>query len=224
MDPASQGDAVVVHTGVGVLLMSYDFDSGSINPEFLRYNGIVEADRTVEGPVTVEPGFSRIAYDNGLVVTASRDHVTFVQTGQPEVPDDFVSPEIAIRFLSSVSPRSGYEVVAIDPRGFIRLAEGPSGAPETALSTLGRRLPFEEQLPSVQARVSYELEDRDITLYVAELASELRFSAHVHHHVEGSELGEQTEFVRRVLGSWKDDLADFDRLAVQFYYENVRGN
>ena len=76
----------------------------------------------------------------------------------------------------------------------------------------------------MQARISYELEDREITLYVGEAVSELRFSAHIHHHVVGSELSEQTAFVRRVLDSWRDDLADFDRLAIQFYHENIEGS
>ena len=221
----NQGDAAVVHTGVGILLMSYDFDSSSINPDFLRYNGIVDAEWRIAGPVVADPGLSRIAYDNGLVVTASRDHVTFEHTGAPpEALGNFVSPAVAIRFISLVASRSGYEVVAVDPRGFIRLPEGASGAPTTILSALGERLPFEEESPNVQARVSYELEDREITLYVGEVLSELRFSAHIHHHVVGSELSEQTAFVRTVLDSWKDDLADFDRLAIQFYHENIKGS
>jgi hypothetical protein len=205
--------------------MSYDFDSGSINPDFLRYNGIVDADWRVDGPVVAESGLSRVVYDNGLVVTASRDNVIFEQTGQPVVSDEFVSPVVAMRFMSLVPSRSGYEVVAVDPRGFIRLPvpEGTSGASATVLSALGARLLFEGEIPGVQARVSYDMEGREITLYVGEVESELRFSAHIHHHVVGSELSEQTAFVRTVLDSWKDDLADFDRLAIQFYHENIKG-
>ena len=183
MAGANQGDVVVTYTGVGVLLMSHDFDSGSINPDFLRYNGIVDGDWRVEGPITAEPGLSRIVYDNGVVVTASRDHVTFLQAREDMDLDDCVSPAVAMRFTSSVAPRSGYQAVAVDPRGFIRRPEGVSGASATVLSTLGGRLPFGGQLPYVQARVAYELEDRDITLYVAEVAPEYRFSAHIHHHV-----------------------------------------
>ena len=202
------GDSVtVVHTGVGVLLMSYDLDPGSINPDFLRYNGIAGADWTVEAPVTVEPGSSRVVYDNGVVVTASRDHVSFLHTGESLGLDDFVSPAMAMRYLSMVAPRSGYEVVAVDPRGLIRLPVGGAGVPGTVLGALGRRLPFGEELPSVQVRVSYELNGRDITLYVGEALDEtsgrvyeLRFSAHIHHDVPRSEPVEQTAFVRSVLG------------------------
>jgi hypothetical protein len=204
--------------------MSYDFDSSSVNPDFLRYNGIVDAGWRVEGPVAAEPGLSRIVYDNGLTVRASKDHVVFIQTGQSMNLDDFVSPGVAMRFMSSVAPRSGYEVVAFDPRGFVRLPEGAPGAPATVLSALGGRLPFEEALPtSVQARVSYDLEGREITLYVGERASELRFSAHIHHNIVGSGVSEQAAFVRTVLDSWRDDLADFDRLAIQFYHEYIKG-
>ena len=218
-----QGDPIVVsHTGLGILLMLYDFDPISVNPDALRYNRIVDSQWRVSGPVTADPGRSRIVYENGLIVTASRDHVVFEQTGRLGNPGDFVSPEVAGRFLSSVAPRSGYEVVAVDPRGFIGLPEGTSA---TALSALGGRLPFEESLPtSVEARISYDLEGREITLYVGERASELRFSAHIHHNVVGSEVSEQTAFVRRVLDSWQDDLADFDRLAVQFYHEYIKGS
>ena len=226
MARVEQGDhGVVNHTGIGVLLMSYDFDSSSVNPEFLRYNRIVDAGWNVEGPVAAEPALSRIVYDNGLTVTASKDHVIFVQMGQPMNLDDFVSPAVAMRFMSSVAPRSGYEVVAVDPRGFVRLPESAPGAPVTILSALGGRLPFEEALPtSVQARVSYDLEDREITLYVGESASELRFSGHIHHNVVGSAVSEQATFVRNVLDSWRDDLADFDRLAIQFYHEYIKGS
>lgn len=221
MGGADQGDAVVVHTGIGILLMSYDFDSSSINPDFLRYNGIVDAGWRVEGPVVAVPGLSRVVYDNGLVVTASRDHVTFEQMGQPVAADEFVSPAVAVRFMSLVAPRSGYAAVSVDPRGFIRLPEGTSA---TVLSALSGRLPFEEEFPDVQARVSYELRNREITLYVGEMESELRFSAHIHHDVVGSGPSEQRAFVRELLDSWRGDLADFDRLAIQFYNENMKGS
>ena len=96
-DDNPSDSVAVVHTGVGVLLMAYDFDPRSINPDFLRYNEIAGADWRVEGPVTVEPESSRIVYDNGVVVTASREHVDFLHTGQSLGLDDFVSPAMAMR-------------------------------------------------------------------------------------------------------------------------------
>ena len=104
------------------------------------------------------------------------------------------------------------------------------GTSATALEELGRRLPFGTVLPRVQARVFYKLDDRDITLYVGErvgetsgAVSELRFSAHIHHNVGGSDQLQQAAFVRSVLESWRNDLTDFDRLAIQFYHENFKG-
>ncbi len=221
---------VVVHTGVSVSLRSFSLDPVSINPDFLRYNDIVGADWKIEGPVTVEPRLTRVAYDNGVVITATRNRVTFAQTGQLLDLDNFVGSAMAMRYISSVALRLGYEAVAIAPRGFIRIPPISQGESSTILERLRRRLPFAAELPRVQARVSYNLAGRGITLYVGEAVNEaagavsmLRFSAHIHHNVPESGPSEQTDFVRSVVESWREDLADFDRLAIQFYHESFKG-
>ena len=226
-----QREAVtIVHTGVGVVLMPVSIEPGSINPDFLRYNGISDPDWKVEGPVTVEAGFSRVAYNNGVVVTATRDHVAFVQTGQPLDLEDVVGPSMATRYLSSVARPLAYEVIAIDPRGLVRVPESRSPAAPTLFGTLSSRLRFEDTLPGLQARASYELDDRSITVYVAEspdeqgnAVSELRFSAHIHRDVPRSQPTEHNDFIVSVLDRWRRDIADFDRLANQIYLEFLTG-
>ena len=218
----------VVHTGIGVLLRPANVEPSSVNPDFLRYNQITGEDWVVEPPVILEPGLSRVRYDNGVVVTATRDQVTFAQTNQPLQLQDIVCPSMATRFLASMPRRAEYRTVGIDPVGHIQLPEANMDAHSTVLASLGQRFPFDAAFPRVQARLSYNFDDRVITLYVGERAREggnappeFRFSAHIHRNVPSSDLLEQLEFVRSILSSWEKDVADFDRLTTLFYIESI---
>ena len=231
MPPENAEDTTIIeHTAIGILLRPANVEPSSVNPDFLRFNRISEADWVVEPPVILEPGLSRVRYDNGVVVTATRDQVTFAQTKRPLQSQDIVCPPMAIRFLSIMPRRAEYRTVGIDPVGRIRLPEANMHTHQTTLASLGQKFPYKDAFPRVQARFSYNLDDRVITLYVGEregdggdLLPEFRFSAHIHRDVPSSDQPEQLEFVRSQLESWEDDLADFDRLAIQFYLESISG-
>ena len=220
----------VVHTRIGVLLRPANVEPSSINPDFLRYNQITDEDWMVEPPVTLEPGLSRIRYDNGVVVTATRDQVTFTQTKRPLKLEEIVCPSIALRFLSLMPRRAEYRIVSFDLTARIQLPKPTSDESPSLLAGIGQRFPFDDAFPRVQARLSYDFDERSITLYVGErerqdegTSSELHFSAHTHRDVPSTVREEQLQYVRSILEAWEQDLADFDRLVTGFYLESISG-
>ena len=220
----------LVHTGIGVLLRPSNIEPSSLNPEFLRYNQIIGEDWKIETPVVVEPRFSRVRYDNGVVVAASRDQVTFTQTKRPLELGEVVCPSMALRFLSLMPWSAEYRIVSLDPTARIQLPKPTSDESPSLLAGIGQRFPFDDAFPRVQARLSYDFEERSITLYVGEqerqddgTSSELHFSAHIHRDVPSTVREEQLEYVRSILEAWEQDLADFDRLVTGFYLKSISG-
>ena len=53
-----------------------------LNPDFLRYNRIVDEDHEVQGSPITTPVFSQVAFKNGVKVTSAPDRVIFEQTGE----------------------------------------------------------------------------------------------------------------------------------------------
>ena len=220
----------LVHTGIGVLLRPSNIEPSSLNPEFLRYNQIAGEDWKIETPVVVEPRFSGVRYNNGVVVAASRDQVSFTQTKRTLELEEVVCPYMAVRFLSIMPRNAEYRIVGLDPTARIQLPKPSSDESPSLLTGLGRMFPFDGAFPKVQARLSYGFEDRSITLYVGEqerldegASSELHFSAHIHRDVPSTVREEQLEYVRSILEAWQKDLEDFDLLVTGFYLESISG-
>ena len=223
----SENDAITVeHTGLAVLLRPSNIEPSSLNPDFLRYNQIADAEWTVETPVIVGSGFSRVRYDNGVSVSASQEQVTFTQVKRPLELEDVVCPSMALRFLSLLPSRAEYNSVGIDPRARIQLPAESEGQRHSVLSDFSQNFVFEDVPPRVQARLSYNLDGRLITVYVAESSDELpdlRFNAHIHRDVLRQDQTAQLEFVRTTIESWNQDIEAFNRLITQFYLKSTSG-
>ena len=223
----SENDAVTVeHTGLAVLLRPSNIEPSSLNPDFLRYNQIADAEWTVETPVILRPGFSRVRYDNGVSVSASPEQVTFTQVKRPLEIEDVECPSMALRFLSLLPSRAEFNSVGIEPRARIQLPAKGDGQRHSVLSDFSQKFVFEDVPPRVQARLSYNLDGRLITVYVGESSDELpdlRFNAHIHKDVSRQDQTAQMEFVRTTIESWNQDVQVFDRLITQFYHKSTSG-
>ena len=218
------GKPVVAHNELAIVLGASHFDPAHINPDFLRYNEIVDATRQIDPPVIVESGFSLVRYDNGLTLTATNDSLTVSQDLHDMDIAETVVPDIVRRYLAAAPWSVEYQYIHTDLIGSIKIAGEGFDPRLSPFSDLSERVSSGDISPIVQVRVAYRFLDKTITMYVSEVRNEgaineLRFSAHVHRDI-GSDVSsdERGEFIMSTLERWKDDTRDFDELACQFYF------
>lgn len=67
----------ITYSGFAIVLAANSNNPTILNPDFLKYNKIIdEAFELRQAPICTEP-FSQVAYKNGLVVTSQLDKVIF---------------------------------------------------------------------------------------------------------------------------------------------------
>lgn len=216
-------DSVIVHNEMSITLNASSFDPAHINPDFLRYNEIVDSDWRIEYPVVIEAGLSSISYENGLTLTATVDSLTFSQTGAPLALSEITAPDIARRYLERSPWQVEYSAIYTNLSGSINV---PGEGLARSISPL-RRLAVQARVrgitPNAQTRLSYRNAGKTIVMSFSEsvsgdLITAIRFAAHTHRNVDNQmSLSAKTEFVDSTIEQWQADIGEIETLATQFY-------
>ena len=215
---------VVAHNELAIVLGVSRFDPAHINPDFLRYNEIVDPAWQIDPPVIIESGLSLVKYDNGLTLTATNDDLRVSQSVQdPDVAETMV-PDVVSRYLTVAPWPVEYQYISTNVSGSISIADEGIETRFSPLNDLALQAHFEGVTPIVQARALYRMADKLIIMHVYETIDEsaiigLRFFAHIHRDVDdGASPDERDEFITSTLEKWNADIRDFDELACQFYF------
>ncbi len=223
-----------IDTGIGlvelsVVLVTTQNDPSILNPDFLRYNGIV--DKTLkpgQSPVTT-PVFSQVVFEGGIEVRAEHNRFVFEQKGQPLNEGECVVPEIAGRFAQAVS-HIPYIAIGINAKSF-RTQKDKSGygVAHTLLGG-GEWMSFRDVQPNVHLKAVYGYETRRITLDVGGVSATrdgrvagqgMLFQANIHRDITEESQQQRLERASAILGGWKNDLSDFNDLVAKFHTKGM---
>ena len=223
---------------LNVYLINPSTSPSLINPDFLRYNEIVDPSWQLERPVLVEPESSQIRYTNGLSLSAYDSHVVITQNAVTDPQRSTITPltsnnvlciGIAERYLNLVPADQPYETVSIDPIGWIEVPEQTVAMLSSPLQEVAKGIQYEGKVPEVQARAIYEFEDKRIVLYASEIPSQgpdntlrLRFTGEILRNLEAAAPENQVSSIATVLDNWEQDINDFEDLANKFYSLYIR--
>lgn len=224
----------------------YLFNPGTspslVNPDFLRHNEIVDPAWQLVRPVIMETDFSRIRYSNGVSLSAYENYVVVTQTAATEATDSetmIVTPltrenilcfGVAERFFEMASPNRPYETLSIDPICMIEIPEATDQLVSSPFREIAERVRYEGNTPAVEARLSYELQEKEVILYVTEVMRKgsndlfrLRLRGEIIRAVYGDTPEEQVNFIKGVFGNWTEDLQNFEDLAYGVYSLYIQG-
>lgn len=212
----------VAHNMVLVHLAASRFSPPHINPDFLRFNEIVDPDWQLDLPVIIESRFSQVDYTNGLSVTAGEDHFRVAQAGQPLDLEEIAVPDVITRYLKVAPLVVEYKAIITEWRGAITISNEGDGPTFSPLYGLAQRANTGSATPEAQIRLSYELPDKNIALFVSETLSddavtEVQLGALAFRNMEDLPPDAQDEFINSVLESLNEDIDGFVELATQFY-------
>ena len=213
-----------------------------VNPDFLRHNEIVGLDWQLLRPVIMETDFSRVRYSNGVSLSANDSYVVVTQEADREETDSGTTlitqlkPEnllcfgVAERFFEMGSPSSPYDMLSIDPVCLIEFPETVDELVSSPFLKIAEQLQHEGSTPVIEARLTYELPNKDVILYVTEIMRgnsddllRLRLRGEILRTVEGGTPEEQHNFIRGVFSNWVEDLQDFEDLAYNVYSLYIQG-
>jgi len=212
--------------GFSVVLVANSNDPSIINPDFLRYNEIVDPNRPVQGAPITTPAFSQVTFEGGLSVKADTNRVIFEQAGDPLASEDILCPEIANCYLQKM-PHVPYSAVGINPKGFRISCTEKAEKVSTALRDNGAWLSFKDVHPAIHLKTIYKYDKKMIVLDVAEgtrpidndsKASGILFQANIHRDIPATNPQKRVELVSEILTSWEDDLSDFNALVAKLTF------
>ena len=207
---------------LSIVLVANSNNPSIINPDFLRYNKIVDADYEVQDAPVSTPAFSHVTFKNGISVVSDPTRVIFTQFGTL-TEENVVSPGIAKRYLKCI-PHVPYHAIGINPKG---LQDGSGQASYSVAKMLrdsGSWASFRDVTPEVQLKTIYHYNERIITLDVASTErtengkkiSGTLFAANIHHELVEAHPESRINRLSSLLDSWENDLKDFYDLAGKF--------
>lgn len=215
--------------GFSVVLVANSNNPSILNPDFLRYNEIVDASLQVQGTPITTPAFSQVTFEGGLSVKADPNRIIFEQVQDPLTTEGVMCPEIANRYLQKV-PHVPYSAVGINPKGY---RVSPAGAQERVSAALldnGKWMSFKDVHPEIHLKTIYKYEKRMVVLEVIEARKRIKenvevpgilFQANIHRDVPATNPQKRVEFVSTALASWKEDLSDFVALVAKFTFRSI---
>ena len=224
--PATQQaeSPAVALNDLSIVLAAHHIDTAHINPDFLRYNEIVDSDWTIEHPVIIESGFSLIQYGNGLSLTATNDDLAISHRGARLAMDEIVSPAVASRYLARASWTVDYRAIHINLNGSMDVADQKIELDLSPLHRLSSGMLFHDTAPNVQARVFYQFDDKAITVFVAE-SVDAGFVESIHFHASmsrgfdnDSAVIDRIDLIDSIIENWQADVDDCVKLASRFYH------
>ena len=207
-----------------VVLVVKSNDPSIVNPDFLRYNAIVDANLPVQEPPITTFAFSQAIFKGGLAVKALPERMIFEQTGSPLAEEDIRCVETAKRYLEK-APQVSCNAVGINPKG-IRESSGTAREKvSNALIERGSWASFRAVVPEILLKAAYRYEDRMIALDISNArtqeeggseASVMMFQANIHRDIREVNQQQRVAKLSSILESWREDLADFHSLVDKF--------
>ena len=221
----SDGENDIKLIELSVVLVANSNNPSIINPDFLRYNKIVDDSYEVQDSPISTPAFSQVAFKNGIAVASTPDRVIFKQSGTLD-RENVVSPEVAKRYLECV-PHVPYRAIGINPKGF-RSAAGEEPTPVSdMLRGNGLWTSFEDVTPEVQLKAIYRYSERNISLDIARAdvtengkkTFGTLYQANIHRELSETDTESRVTRLSSVLESWSSDLKDFYNMTSKYLGE-----
>ena len=220
--PGSHGGNDIKLIELSVVFVANSNNPSIINPDFLRYNKIVDDSYEIQDSPISTPAFSQVAFKNGIEVASTPDRVIFRQSGSLD-KETVVSPEVAKRYLECI-PHVHYRAIGINPKGF-QSATGEEPPPVSEmLRNNGAWTSFEDVTPEVQLKAIYHYSQRNISLDIARAdvtengkkTSGTLYQANIHRELTETDSESRNKHLASLLDAWDSDLKDFYNLTNKF--------
>ncbi len=218
---------------IAIVVVASNHNPTILNPDFLKYNSIVQADWDLSrSPICIEP-MAEVAFNSGVKITAQIDKVIFHENVKDGNITNLNIPDIAVKYTTTL-PHVEYKAIGINFRGHIILGENLSPQ-EYMINSLIVKGPWSDYgISPVQSKItfSFSLEDSMSNLTMEQksikIANDVQipvlfFGSNFHHELEGQNREERLGSLIKIINNWEIDCDKFHELVNSvFFNERVR--
>ncbi|MEJ1934789.1 hypothetical protein WDZ92_31705, partial [Nostoc sp. NIES-2111] len=120
---------------LGIIIAAKNHTPTVLNPDFLKYSGIVPTQWELARQPIYTQSVSQVAFTNGIVIVAEPARVIFIEAIEDKAIAEITIAEIAKKYVQTL-PNVEYEAVGINPRSYITFDQQQDTARQYITNTL----------------------------------------------------------------------------------------
>ncbi len=204
-----------------------------LNPDFLKYSGIVPAEWEFAGKPVFSTNFTRITFKNGVSIIGEPNRVMFAEPIADKTTATVSIAKIAQKY-ARVLPNMDFQAIGINPRGFVAFTMKDGARNFITEHLLSDGVWKKEGEVPMQASLNlvYKLQDTPVALNITQ--AELRqkdqpipiviFSGNFSHQISGNNSEEKLSSITQIVENWFSDVTTFSNLINNKFMAGVDGN
>jgi hypothetical protein len=209
---------------LAIAIIAKNLNPTVINPDFLKYTGIIPADWELAKQPVYTNGVVQIFFTTGVGIIAQPNNVTILEAIGAKPLEEIQISKITQQLVEKLS-QVEYQRIGINPRGFITF----NSEVEAYQYINGRLLApgswqeFEGGKVNAALQLSYPLKRGILNLSINQanvqfpdkVAAAILFSGNFDYSLLGNTPIERLQDLQHIVQNWQDSLNTFQRLLVE---------
>ena len=204
----------------GIIIAAKNHTPTVLNPDFLKYSGIVPTEWELARQPIYTQSVSQVAFTNGVVIVAEPTRVIFIEAIEGKAITEIAVADIAKKYVQTL-PNIEYEAVGINPRSYITFDQQQDTAHQYIANTLLSTGAWQE-IGTAPVRttlnLAYTLERCPFYLTVSEAALRnpdetstpiVLFNGSFSYQVIGETAQERLTNLHQIIDNWQADLSNY---------------
>lgn len=194
-----------------------------LNPDFLKYSGIVPIDWELAQPPIHTNAVAQVTFQNGVSIIAQTNRIIFAEVIAAKDLSEVKVPTIARKYVETL-PHVDYQAVGINPRGHVALEQEEDTARKYLAEMLlapGSWREFGKAPVRATIQLAYELDKGQLNLIIneaalqlpeAELIPVILFSGNFNYEIAGTTQDERLGNLHQIIQNWQVNLETYKEL------------
>jgi hypothetical protein len=205
-----------------------------INPDFLKYTGIIPADWELARTPVFNNSVVQILYKTGVGVSVQANNITVFEAIGTKQREEIQIPRITEQLVEKLS-QVEYQRVGINPRGFVIFNSDAEAYQyiHGKLLAPGLWQEFEGTKVNAALQLSYSLKRGILNLSINQanvqfpdkVAAAILFSGNLNYSLSGNTPADKLQDLQEIITNWQVSLGTFQKLLVENFltsYEAAR--
>ncbi|AVH68163.1 hypothetical protein [Nostoc sp. 'Peltigera membranacea cyanobiont' N6] len=219
----------------GIIIAAKNHNPTLLNPDFLKYSGIVPTEwELARQPISTQ-NVSQVAFTNGVLIVAEPTRVIFIEAIEGKTAAELVVANIAKKYVQTL-PNIEYEAVGLNPRSYMSFDQQQDAARQYLAETLLSPGAWQEVgTTPVRATLNlvYTLERCPFYLTVSEAALRnpdetstpiVLFNGSFSYEVKSEVVAERIENLHQIIDNWQVDFATYQEIISTKFMAKVANN
>jgi hypothetical protein len=207
----------------GIIIAAKNHNPTLLNPDFLKYSGIVPTEWELARQPVFTQSVSQVAFTNGVMIVAEPTRVIFIEAIEGKAAAEIVVADIAKKYVQTL-PNVEYEAVGLNPRSYMTFDQQQDAARQYLAETLLSPGPWQEVgTAPVRATLNliYTLERCPFYLTVSEAALRnpdetstpiVLFNGSFSYEIKSETAQERLIELRQIINNWQADMSSYQEI------------